>query len=217
METNFIQAYGDVFSSSLCDNIIEIYERLWREKEEQIKKMSLCYSEEGEKLCGACDCQRLDIMQHQEMKGQFYQVVHRFQYLVSQYKRDVIAHDCQFHTTYKYENFRVKRFLRAGNQQHDTHVDVTNADSAKRFLAFVCYLNDDFDGGETIFPQYDYQSEVTTGSVLIFPVSWNYLHRGKPITNGYAKYMLGSFLQYEQRQEMNRIGDKTMGLDNTNI
>ena len=27
METNFIQAYGDVFSSSLCNNIIEIYER----------------------------------------------------------------------------------------------------------------------------------------------------------------------------------------------
>ena len=78
-------------------------------------------------------------------------------------------------------------------------------------------LNDDFEGGQTIFPQYDYQSEVTTGSVLIFPVAWNYLHRGKPITNGYAKYMLGSFLQYEQRQEMNRIGDKTMGLDNTNI
>ena len=46
METNFIQAYGDVFSSSLCDNIIEIYERLWKEKEEQIKKMSLCYIEE---------------------------------------------------------------------------------------------------------------------------------------------------------------------------
>ena len=38
METNFIQVYGDVFSSSLCDNLIETYEKLWREKEEQLKK-----------------------------------------------------------------------------------------------------------------------------------------------------------------------------------
>ena len=192
--SQFIKLYKNVLPPSLCSNIIDTYEKLWREQEEEIKEMSLCYNDSGLKLCGACDCQRLDIMQHDEMKGHFYQVVHRFQYLVSQYKRDVIADECQFPSTYKYENFRVKRFL-----------------------AFVCYLNDDFDGGQTIFPQYGYQSEVTTGSVLIFPVSWNYLHRGKPITNGYAKYMLGSFLQYEQRQEMNRIGDKTMGLDNTNI
>tara|TARA_X000000950_G_C13745210_1_gene590220 strand:+ start:314 stop:964 length:651 start_codon:yes stop_codon:yes gene_type:complete len=215
--SQFIRLYKNILPPSLCSNIIDTYEKLWREQEQEIKEMSLCYNENGLKLCGACDCQRLDIMQHHEMKDHFYQVVHRFQYLVSQYQKDVIADDCQFPSTYKYENFRVKRFLRIGNQQHDTHVDVTNADTAKRFLAFVCYLNDDFDGGQTIFPQYDYQSEVTTGSVLIFPVSWNYLHRGKPITNGYAKYMLGSFLQYEQRQKMDRIGDKTMGLDNTNI
>ena len=95
-------------------------------------------------------------MQHDEMKGHFYQVVHRFQYLVSQYKKDVIADECK-PFTYKYENFRVK-FLRAGNQQHDTHVDVTNADTAKRFLAFVCYLNDDL--MEVKHFLYDYQSEV---------------------------------------------------------
>ena len=213
----FIRLYKNILPPILCSNIIRTYEKLWREQEEEIKKMSLCYSESGTKLCGACDCQRLDIMQHYEFNQSFNQVIPRFEYLVSQYKQDVVVDDCQFPESYRYENFRVKRFLCDGNQQHDTHVDVSNADNAKRFLAFVCYLNDDFDGGETIFPQFDYQSTVSTGSVLVFPVTWTYLHRGKPLTNGHAKYMLGSFLQYEQRQEMNRIGDKTMGLDNSNI
>ena len=125
--SQFIKLYKNVLPPNLCSNIIDTYEKLWREQEEEIKEMSLCYSDSGLKLCGACDCQRLDIMQHPEMRDHFYQVIHRFQYLVSQYKRDVIADDCQFPQTYKYENFRVKRFLRAGNQQHDTHVDVTNA------------------------------------------------------------------------------------------
>ena len=82
-----------------------------------------------------------------------------------------------------------------------------------RKLSMSVILNDDFDGGETIFPQYNYQTIVSTGSVLVFPVTWSYLHRGKPLTNGYAKYMLGCFLQYDDKQDMDRIGYKTMGLD----
>ena len=217
MEHQFIKLYRNVLPSTLCSDIINTYEKLWREEAEQIKKMSLCYSPEGDKLCGACNCQRLDIMQHHEFEESFNQVVNRFEYLISQYKKDVTIHHSQWPEKYRYENFRVKRFLCDGDQQHDTHVDVTNADNAKRFLAFVCYLNDDFDGGETIFPQYNYQTIVSTGSVLVFPVTWSYLHKGNPLTNGYAKYMLGSFLQYEQKQIMNRIGDKTMGLDNKDI
>ena len=217
VESQFIKLYKNVLPSDLCFDIINTYEKLWREQEEQIKKMSLCYNEEGEKLCSACNCQRLDIMQHHEFEDHFNQVVGRFELLISQYKKDVIIHDCQWPEKYRYENFRVKRYLCDGEQQHDTHVDVGNADDAKRFLAIVCYLNEDFDGGETIFPQYDCQTTISTGSVLLFPVTWSYLHRGTPVRNGYAKYILGSFLQYDQRQIMNRIGDKTIVLDNTNI
>ena len=213
MEPQFIKVYKNVFSLELCSHMINTYERLWKEEEERIKKMSLCYNTEGEKICGACNCQRLDMMQHHEFKKSFNQVVNKFQSLILQYKQDTNVQQTQWPKKYRYENFRIKRYLGDSTQQHDTHVDVSNADNARRFLAFVCYLNDDFDEGETEFPQYDYQTKVSTGSVVMFPVTWSYLHRGKPIKNGYAKYILGSFLQYEEKQKMNRIGDKTMGLD----
>ena len=213
MEPQFIKVYKNVFSPTLCSHMINTYEKLWREQEEQIKKMSLCYSLQGDKICGTCDCQRLDIMQHPEFKKSFNQVVNKFESLILQYKQDVNVHKTQWPRKYRYENFRIKRYLGESTQQHDTHVDVTNADNARRFLAFVCYLNDDFDEGETEFPQYNYQTKVSTGSVVMFPVAWSYLHKGKQIKNGYAKYILGSFLQYEEKQNMNRMGDKTMGLD----
>jgi len=213
MESQFIKVYKDVLPPELCKHMIDTYEKLWSEQEEQIKKMSICYNSEGIKTCGACNCQRLDIMQHHEFREPFNQVINRFQSVIGQYKKDVTVHDRQWPINYRYENLRIKRFLCDGEQQHDTHVDATNADTARRFLALVCYLNDDFDEGETEFPQYNMKTEVSTGTVALFPVAWSYLHRGKPPKNGYAKYMLGCFLQYDDKQDMDRIGYKTMGLD----
>ena len=100
------------------------------------------------------------------------------------------------------------------NQQHDLHTDVTNIESTKRFLAIVCYLNDNFDGGETIFPHFSLQVKPKKGTILLFPCTWSYLHKGNPSTNGYAKYILGSFLNYANHQEFNRIGDKNLGIEN---
>ena len=74
MEVQYIKAYRDVFSSSLCDNLINTYEKLWREQQEYLKSISLCYTEDGVKKCGACNCQRLDIMQHKEF-GEPFKVV----------------------------------------------------------------------------------------------------------------------------------------------
>ena len=212
MESDFIKVYRNVLPKNLCKQMIDTYERLWMEQEEQIKKMSLCYAQDGTKICRGCDCQRLDIMQHEEFKELFQQVVARFQAQITQYKHDCNLYHNQWPKTFRYENFRLKRYLCNTDQQHDTHVDVSNADNAKRFLALVCYLNDDFDEGETEFSQFNIKTKVETGTLVLFPVAWSYLHRGKPAKNGYAKYMLGCFLQYNKEQRKDILGYKTMGV-----
>ena len=213
METGFIQAYSDVFSSSLCDNLIETYERLWREKEEQLKKISLCYTESGQKVCGACNCQRLDIMQHHEFNEPFKIIMNGIQRVLNQYKKDARLHPCQWPKEHGYEHLRIKRYYCDDNQQHDFHADVTNIESAKRFLSIICYLNDDFDGGETYFPHFNLQVTPKKGTILLFPCTWSYLHKGNPSINGHAKYILGSFLNYVGHRKFNRVGDKTLGIE----
>ena len=84
MESNYIRLYDNVFSPILCKNLIDTYEKLWREQEEEIKRMSLCYTEEGVKTCGACDCQRLDIMRHPEFKMPLNNVVGGLQNVINQ-------------------------------------------------------------------------------------------------------------------------------------
>ena len=213
-ESNFIRAYNNVFSSSICDNLIQTYEKLWKEKEEQLKKFSLCYTESGQKICGACNCQRLDIMQHHEFKEPFEIIIRQIQLVLNQYKKDTNMHSCQWPKKHGFEHLRIKRYFCDENQQHDFHADVTDIESAKRFLSIICYLNDDFDGGETSFPHFNLQVKPKKGSILLFPCTWSYLHKGNPATNGHAKYILGSFLNYTGHKKFNRIGDKRLGIEN---
>ena len=213
MESNYIKAYGGVFSPSLCDNLIKTYERLWKEKEEQLKKISLCYDDKGNKTCGACNCQRLDIMQHQEFNEPFKIVMSGIQAALGQYKKDVNLHPSQWPQKYGYEHLRIKRYLCSEDQQHDVHSDVNNIESTKRFLAIVCYLNDQFNGGETEFPHFGIKVKPLKGTILLFPCTWSYLHKGNPATDGYAKYILGSFLNYVGHRKFNRVGDKNLGIE----
>ena len=213
MESNFIRAYGGVFSSSLCDNLIETYEQLWREKEEQLKKISLCYTESGQKVCGACNCQRLDIMQHHEFNEPFKIVMNGIQVVLNQYKRDTQLHSCQWPAKHGYEHLRIKRYFCDEDQQHDFHADVTDIESAKRFLSIICYLNDDFDGGETFFPHFNLQFKPKKGTSFCCTCTWSYLHKGNPASNGHAKYILGSFLNYVGHRKFNRVGDKNLGIE----
>ena len=89
---------------------------------------------------------------------------------------------------------RLKRYLPNGVDQFGNHVDVADLESARRFLVFFLYL-DDNDGGSTTFPDYDVTSKCKKGSLLMFPPLWPWLHAGeKPIDK--PKYILGSYLHY---------------------
>jgi len=69
-----------------------------------------------------------------------------------------------------------------------------NIESAKRFLVFFIYL-DDNERGETNFPQLGLASPCKQGSLLMFPPLWPWVHAGmKPVKK--SKYMIGSYLHY---------------------
>ena len=42
-ESQFIKVYSEVLEKSLCNDIINLYEKLWKEQTDYIKQMSLCY------------------------------------------------------------------------------------------------------------------------------------------------------------------------------
>ena len=96
------------------------------------------------------------------------------------------------------EGCRVKRYTGGTDDQFAAHVDVGDATSCKRYLAFLFYLNDGFDGGSTLFFNSGGDDVIITpkrGSVVVFPPTWQYPHIGMPVRNG-NKYIMSSYLNY---------------------
>ena len=61
-----------------------------------------------------------------------------------------------------------------------------------RYLSVVCYLNDDFIGGETSFPGIDYTAKPETGKAIVFPS--RFLHGSEPVVRG-EKFVFVSWVR----------------------
>jgi hypothetical protein len=62
----------------------------------------------------------------------------------------------------------MKRYQPNANDSFGEHVDVSDYASAGRFLVFFIYLNDDFEGGETSFKQFNIKVKPKQGSLILF-------------------------------------------------
>lgn len=66
-------------------------------------------------------------------------------------------------------------------------------DGALTKLSLVLYLNDDYIGGETVFPELALEVKPEVGKILLFPP--DHRHLSKPIEQG-AKYIIRSEVLY---------------------
>ena len=77
-------------------------------------------------------------------------------------------------------------------ERYAEHTDTSDAGMAQRVLSLVCYLNDDFSGGETAFSEPPETVRPQTGMTLVF--SPHERHRGEPVTAG-EKYVIVAWYQ----------------------
>ena len=112
--------------------------------------------------------------------------------VVQRYHRDYPEYTKYIPVLRSLEEFRIKRYNSDSDDRFDEHVDVADTQSANRQLAFLFYLNGNFEGGQTEFND---GSRVTphTGSVLVFPPFWLFPHAGLPVIKG-TKYIMSTYL-----------------------
>jgi hypothetical protein len=61
------------------------------------------------------------------------------------------------------------------------------------YLSAVLYLNDDYEGGEIVFPNQDVKIKPSAGSIIVFPSLEPFFHESLKVTSG-EKYMCSVFL-----------------------
>ena len=180
----WIKTYPKMFSKEECAGLIEWFEIL--DENNQLVQTKLEGHREFDEV-------NLNDFREQTLKMQL-DVYKRFDDILERYKQDVKVHKKALPEKSAWEEIRIKRY-RSGIGNFLDHVDVGDYISARRFLVFFVYLNTVAEGGETEFPTLDLQVSPECGTILVFPATWTFLHRGNvPISND--KYILGSYKHY---------------------
>jgi hypothetical protein len=87
-----------------------------------------------------------------------------------------------------YSGTQIVRYRPGG--RYLAHADA-GQDMQDRYFSVVCYLNSDFEGGTTWFPNLGYRAIPQCGKAIIFPSK--YLHAAEPVLEG-EKYVLVTWL-----------------------
>ena len=177
----FIQTYDNVISESLSKQLISMFEENPEQHEEIV-------------LEGHRSFTQVTLQNHPEWQPFCVNLQEKFYEYIDRYMKDCDVTDMMFPQQFAFEQFRLKRYMPNDVDEFADHVDVGNYDSARRFLVFFLYL-DDNEAGHTTFPQWDIAVKPETGRMLMFPPMWTHLHAGtKPVKK--PKYIIGSYLHY---------------------
>jgi thiol-disulfide isomerase/thioredoxin len=181
MTEDYIRVYDKVITPEFSKQIIKMFEDNPQHHEDVV-------------LEGHRSFKQINLQQHAEWEPYCRALMEIFHQYVRNYMEDCNVTDKMFPERFAFEQFRMKRYMPNGVDEFDDHVDVGNLDSARRFLVFFLYL-DDNKGGQTEFPQMGISVPPETGRMLMFPPMWTHLHAGrKPIEK--PKYIIGSYLHY---------------------
>lgn len=91
-----------------------------------------------------------------------------------------------------FNNHEQYRILKYGvGQKFTDHVDDTG--KIHRRISTVCYLNDDYEGGEILFPRFNLTYKPKKNEMLIFPSFYVYNHSVSEVLNG-TRYSVVSWI-----------------------
>lgn len=184
---HYISTYDDILTPGYCRDLIERFEA----------NPQCHHSVRNTDAKWQMRFTQINLYQHEIFRNDVAYLSGLFREAVERYKADNKIEPYQWPQEYTFEQIRMKRYQPGGDDRFDTHVDVTNHDSARRFLVVFFYLNDDFEGGETDFPQLQMMAKPKPGRLIMFPPMWAWWHRAKPIARGSPKYIVGTLLHYK--------------------
>ena len=94
-----------------------------------------------------------------------------------------------------FEVYQVQRYLKGEGHYNAWHNESGSFRMSRRIFAFLVYLNDVKEGGETEFLYANLKVQPKKGTLLVHPAGFPYYHKGNvPISDD--KHVLISWLSY---------------------
>jgi hypothetical protein len=184
---NYITLYDDTFSSEDCNNLIDKFEN-----NSSLHELKSITASDGWHM----QFTQINLPNHKIFAQENKKLRALFLEAISAYKKEHNIKAYQWPQKFNLEPIRMKRYLPNSKDMFNEHVEVTNLETARRFMVAFIYLNDDFSGGETDFPQFKILVKPKQGNMVLFPAMWNWLHKGCPVQGENPKYIVGTMMHY---------------------
>jgi len=91
-------------------------------------------------------------------------------------------------------SFNIQKYSR-GDHFASPHSERTSLNTLHRLFAWMTYLNDVDDGGQTSFNHYGIKIKPETGKTLIWPAEWTHAHTGDILKSG-TKYIVTGWVHF---------------------
>ncbi len=189
MENNFIGIYENAIPVDLCNQMITFFDDL--------HKSGFTKNRQDFDLASKTEKEDDALFFSEIMKMETYAITNVFlnNFWGNAYfnysKKYSILNNLNAHKIY---DIKIQK-TQIGGGYHVWHCEQSTRETANRLLAFVIYLNDVDEGGETEFLYYPKRVLAKAGTVLLFPSSFSHTHRGNPpISN--TKYIATGWVEF---------------------
>ena len=102
--------------------------------------------------------------------------------------------------------FNIQKYSK-GDHFASLHSERTTLNTLHRLFAWMTYLNDVDDGGQTNFDHYGIKIKPEIGKTLIWPAEWTHSHKGNVLTSG-LKYIITGWCEYHSYLKKPQSSDK---------
>lgn len=186
---DFIESYDNVLSSELCQQIIDVYEKIATSHPNSL------YAGSDQLPAGKMFREDFALSLEQVDDVLASQVFEGLLLSASQYENKF---DILKESTYNTMRLKMQK-TPIGGGYHRWHCEKNEPQSSTRFIVWAIYLNDVHEGGETEFLYQNRRIEAKQGRVVLFPSLYTHIHRGNPpISND--KYILTGWFHLQDRR-----------------
>lgn len=189
-----IGIFNNTLSNDLCDKFIKYFENLSninflvKNRKEYLHNIKLAHEVSDNSL---------------DVFGSMYYHELPVPYIASEFgtkfweKYNLYADKYSFlHKLNKHNIIDIKiQKTEIGEGFHEWHCEKASLSDRNRLLAFMVYLNDVEEGGETEFLYQHKRVKPEKGKLLIWPSQFTHVHRGNPPLSN-TKYVLTGWVEY---------------------
>lgn len=189
----FIGVYEEIFSSEFCQSVIDYHERATEAGFVMTRQQSESGTLKTQKDSNDLymhheDC--VSLIGTKVIVKQFKEAFNTIIYPNYINEFDALKSCSPMHTNY----IKVQK-TQIGGGYHIWHHETDSKDTSNRVLAWMVYLNDVEEGGETEFLYQHMRIKPTTGTFVIWPAGFTHTHRGNPPLSG-NKYIMTGWVEY---------------------